>query len=244
MFHPVKIFAGILILKVIFILLFMALHFGIISFGEKKGHAEEPEKQGFSSEIPGSGEAHQLADAKGQTSSFLESLLTLPPLDIEKSSKDEVGRYLTMIEQAKQQVEDRIKSLGTKHSRLKSLERKIDEKLQLLDKERKFFSNTIQQEKKIQKERLDTLVDLYVKMEPKKAAPVFEEMDKDLAIALFKKMKKKQVTRILELMDTKKSVEITEYFGRVGSAREYDLLKEMNKSLQLAFNDCKEPALR
>ena len=65
-------------------------------------------------------------------------------------------------------------------------------------------------------------------------------MDKDLVIAIFKKMKKKQVTKILESMQTDKSVMISEYFGRVGSAREYDLLKEMNKSLQTAFNDCKE----
>ena len=80
-------------------------------------------------------------------------------------------------------------------------------------------------------------------MEPKKAAPVFETMDKDLVVSLFKSMKKKQVTRIMELMDTQKSVEITEYFGRIGSAKEYDLLKEMNQSLRLAFNDCKEPPI-
>ena len=60
-------------------------------------------------------------------------------------------------------------------------------------------------------------------MEPKRAAPVFEELDRDLAVALFKNLKKKQVTAILEKMDPDKAVTLTEYYGRVKSGAEYDL---------------------
>ncbi len=44
---------------------------------------------------------------------------------------------------------------------------------------------------------------------------------------------------ILEKMSADKSVAITEYYGRVKSMREYDLLKEMNASLKQEFADCK-----
>ena len=76
-------------------------------------------------------------------------------------------------------------------------------------------------------------------MEVKKAAPVFEKLDKDLVVALFKHFPEKQVTAILAKMDPKRSIELTEYYGRVKSMREYDLLKEMNQSLKKEFADCK-----
>ena len=76
-------------------------------------------------------------------------------------------------------------------------------------------------------------------MEPKKAAAVFEKIDKDLAAALFKNLKQKQVTAILEKMNPDKAIELTEYFGRIKSGAEYELLKEMNNSLLETFKDCK-----
>jgi hypothetical protein len=76
-------------------------------------------------------------------------------------------------------------------------------------------------------------------MEPKKAAPVIEKLDKDLVVELFRQLPQKQVTSILENMSADKSVAISEYYGRVRSAREYDILKEMNQSLRKEFDDCK-----
>ena len=223
------------------LLIFTAVYFGWLYLGEQNLHGQN-EATGLPTEVRNVGEGGLLAqnNRKKDSKNFLDSLLTLPELDVNKSSKDEIGRYLTLIDQAKQQVEEKMGVLERKLRQLRSLEKNLDDKIAKLDEERKFFAQTIQQEKKIQKERLEDLVGLYEKMEPKKAAPVFEAMDKDLVVAIFKKMKKKQVTKVLESMQTDNSVKITEYFGRVGSAREYDLLKEMNRSLQMAFNDCKE----
>ena len=87
--------------------------------------------------------------------------------------------------------------------------------------------------------RLDKLVTMYAKMEPKKAAPIMEKLDKDLVVDLFKALPQKQITAILEAMNPEKSVQISEYYGRVRSTREYDVLKEMNKSLLAEFDKCK-----
>ena len=105
--------------------------------------------------------------------------------------------------------------------------------------EEKKILNWSKREKELKGERVKKLITFFQKMEPKKAAPMFEKMDKDLVISMFKEIPQKQITTVLEQMQPDKSVELSEYFGRVRSAREYDLLKEMNKSLLSEFEECK-----
>lgn len=171
--------------------------------------------------------------------SFLSNLFELPTLDTASIKKEELGHYLDIAERKERQLKDRLTLLKKREDQLKSLEKAIDEKLKQLDEERKFFAQTIQQEKDMKNERVAQLIGMYAKMEPKKAAPVFEKLDKDLVVELFKKLPQKQVTAILEGMSAEKSVQLSEYYGRVRSAREYDVLKEMNQSLRKEFDDCK-----
>jgi len=171
--------------------------------------------------------------------SFLSNLLELPELNPDSMKKEEVGRYLDIAERKKRQIEDRLANLGRREDQLKGLESSIDEKLKKLDEERKYFAQTIQKEKDLKGERVEKLVALYSKMEPKKAAPVMEKLDKDLVVEMFKQLPQKQVTAILETMSADKSVALSEYYGRIRSAKEYDILKEMNASLRKEFDDCK-----
>jgi flagellar motility protein MotE (MotC chaperone) len=171
--------------------------------------------------------------------SFLSNLLELPELNPEGAQKEELGKYLEMAERKKRQIEERLDLLRKREDQLKGLEHTIDDKLKSLDEERHFFGQTVQQEKDLKGERLDKLVAMYAKMEPKKAAPVMEKLDKDLVVALFKAMPQKQVTAMLEAMSPDKATQISEYYGRVRSTREYDVLKEMNQSLRKEFDDCK-----
>lgn len=185
-------------------------------------------------------EADAPKEAEGKTrKSFLSNLLELPELDPGAIQKEELGKYLEVAERKKRQIEDRLEILKKREDQLKGLEHGIDEKLKRLDEERRFFAETIQQEKVLKGERTDKLIAMYSKMEPKKAAPVMEKLDKDLVVELFKNMPQKQVTAILEVMSPDKSVMISEYYGRVRSAREYDVLKEMNQSLRREFDECK-----
>lgn len=164
-------------------------------------------------------------------------------IDIDTASESEVkktvSRYLDIIEKRKQETEQRINALNAREKQLKEMESVVEKKLEDLEEERRYIVQTIQKEKEIKADRLDKLKSLYEKMEPKKAAPVFEKIDKDLAAALFKKLRQKQVTAILEKMNPEKAIELTEYFGRIKSGAEYEILKEMNKSLVETFKDCK-----
>ena len=175
---------------------------------------------------------------KDEREGFFHGLLELPNFNSDKAKREDAARYIKIVERLQGQVRDRLELLKSKYGQLKDLEDQIDLKLKKIDEEMAFFQTTIQKEKEIQKDRLDNLIDFYVKMEPKKAAPIFEQMDKDLRVALFQKMKKKQVTAILENMAPEKSVEASEYYGRIFSGREYDLTKalNLNNSLKAEFD--------
>ena len=170
---------------------------------------------------------------------YLDDLIYLPKIEPDKMKKEELAKYLEIADQAYQKVHLRLEEVTRKATQLVKIEKTIDEKLKKVEEERAFLAETLQKEKEIQKDRTEGLLSFYEKMEPKKAGPLIEKLDKDLVVTLFQKLKNKQVTAILENMTPQKSVEITEYFGRVGSAREYELLKEMNVSLREAFHECK-----
>ncbi|MFK7872949.1 MAG: MotE family protein [Oligoflexales bacterium] len=176
---------------------------------------------------------------KDERKGFFHGLLELPNFNSEKAKREDAARYVKIVERLQGQVRDRLELLKDKYKQLQNLEVSIDEKLQKIDDEMDFFQSTLQKEKKLQEDRLENLIAFYVKMEPKKAAPIFEKMDKDLRVALFKNMKQKQVTAILENMAPEKSVEASEYYGRIYSGREYDFAKAMNlnKSLQDEFQE-------
>lgn len=236
---------SILITKLVLVFLALAMHQGWIQLGDRKLFAEEQKSaakgETKSSEAAKNDELEDEVETKetNKRKSFLSDLFELPKLNSKKMQKEEIGKYLDMAERKERQISDRSAQLSKREEQLKSLEKSIEEKLQKLDEERKFIAKTLQQEKELKGERLDKIAELYDKMDPKKAAPAFEKLDKDLTVALFKKLKQKQVTTILEAMPPEKSVELTEYFARIKSAKEYDLLKELNESLRKEFQDCK-----
>jgi flagellar motility protein MotE (MotC chaperone) len=171
--------------------------------------------------------------------SYLDGLLELPTVDRTNTKKREIGRFLDLAEQKERQVRGRLAILKKRENYLKELEKTIEQKVRDLESERVLFQQSIQQEKKLSGTRLESLVNYYKKMDAKKAAPVFEKMDKDLVVSLFLKFPEKQVRSILMTMNTEKSVEISEYFGRIRSGSEYEMLKEMNGFLVEKFEKCK-----
>ncbi len=170
--------------------------------------------------------------------SILDKLFNLPEINTNELKKDEIGKYLRIIENKKREVEERLSHLQSKEATLIDLGNSIDKKLVQLDNERRFFIESVQKEKKQGEERVNQLVDFYKKMPPKKAAPVFEKLDKDLVVQLFNRMPQKQITSILASLNPEKSVELTEYFGRVRSGNEYEILKEMNLAMREEFKKC------
>lgn len=214
-----------IVVKIGALLFFYLYDSGQITFGDKQISAQENSEQSQNQNEPSQGD------------DYLSQLLELPSVDSEDLKKADIARYYELLTRKHSQVKERIETLRERENRLAKLDRSVEQKIKNLEEERRFFVESIQKEKKVKEERLDNIIDFYKKMKPKAAAPVFEKMDKDLVVALFKRMPVKQTTSILQLMDPEKSVEFTEYFGRIKSGKEYDLLKEVNKSLVKEFRD-------
>lgn len=230
------------IFKLIALVVFCLIRYEVVSIGDLASFGNE--KTDESKEASKESEDKKIKPAEPEVDKevkeILDDLIALPKLDLEKSQKEEIKNYFMAAEKVKQLAQNRVKFLEEKALSLKKIEKAIDDKLKSLEEERDFFIKTVQKEKDLSEERTKDLVELYGKMEPKKAASIMEQLDKDLTISLFKKLNKKQVTKILESMAPDKSTMLTEYFGRVGSAREYNLLKELNVSLKDEFKDCKK----
>lgn len=228
--------------KAIILLLIAGQYLGYVKIGEKGILAQNSSE--VSGAVENSGTENEESAGEGSESDSpvlpdLEKLLSISEEDGSEVTKEEISRYLKIIEKKHQSASLEIEKLKESRKRLQNLEKDLDKKLAEIKEERLFIVQTLQKEKDLKKERLDRLIELYEKMEPKKAAPVFETMDKDLAAQLLKSLRQKQVTAILEKMAPEKALELTEYYGRVRSGAEYDLLREMNKSLLDTFGECK-----
>lgn len=237
---PFKIVKVLLGLKATFLVAYLFVEAGIIKFDEAPLTAQDSNEASSSDGQTGDNSSSAVTEISGMNKIELppiHEILSITP-DDEKEAKKSISRYLDIIEKRHQEANMRINFLDQREVQLKNMEATLEKKLGELEEERLYILQTIQKEKKIKEERLTKLISLYEKMEPKKAAPVFENMDKDLAAALLKKLKQKQVTAILEKMTPEKALELTEYFGRIRSGAEYDILKEMNKSILETFKDC------
>jgi len=192
-------------------------------------------------ELVGFAEATKAPEEQQPKDSEIHDFLAIPKLGEDApSSRETLSRYLDMADRKRQDVLRRMEFLEKREASLKQIEGTIDRKLTQLDEERKFFAASIQKEVDLKKERLTRLIELYDKMEPKKAATMFESLSLDLSVSLLKSLKQKQLTAILEKMAPDKAAKLTEYFSRMKSGAEYDLLKEMNSSLRDAFKECKD----
>ncbi len=234
---------SILVLKVLVLAYIFAGDRVLIYFGEKNILGADEEKAKTESAPAEAKEASDKPASSDESESkrrgYLDDLLNMPKVNTDGLKKDEIGRYLTLLERKQSQVENRIQILKAREDQLKSLEGNLDTKLKKIEDEMLFFQQTVQKEKDLKGERLDKLVEFYQKMEPKKAAVVFEKLDKDLIVQLFNRFPQKQTTQILSLMNPDRSVELSEYYGRLRSSKEYEILKEVNTSLRKEFQDCK-----
>jgi flagellar motility protein MotE (MotC chaperone) len=232
-----KILVAILSLKLLALFGVLLIEQGIVTIGELPILAkDEPDKE--KEPIEESAEQRILSNRELANHEMLRDLLDMPELDTRNAEMSTLQKYIEIANLREQKIKERLMLLAKKVENFESLKKDLQEAIKKIDEEKLFFSQSLQKEKEIKEERLNQLILLYEKMEPKKAAPVFEEMDRDLAIALFKKIKDKQVTKIFENMNPQKVNELTEYFGRIRSGSEYQLLQELNQSLRESFAKC------
>jgi flagellar motility protein MotE (MotC chaperone) len=176
------------------------------------------------SEVSMKSKAVEDAASVNKTSSDFSRVPELPPMDAGLSDYTKIRQQL---ETMRQDVEEKLVRLRLSAQNLESLRKDSAEKLALLKQEQQLLDETLQKEKTVKAERIDQALVFVEKMEPRKAAPVLEAMDRDLVIELFKRFNPKTVTKFLETMNPRKATEYMEYYTRIRSGREYELLRDL-----------------
>jgi hypothetical protein len=150
--------------------------------------------------------------------------IVIPKGDVSVVEGNEIRAQLEFL---KKDAENRLAAIVEARKGYDNAKTAVEEKLKRIEEERRFLDETLQKEKKVKEERLTETIEFISKMEPRKAAVVLEGMDRDLVIALMKKLPARFVTKALESMSPKKTVEYMEYYTRIRSGREYELMKEL-----------------
>ena len=166
----------------------------------------------------------QKAEQKDSSNQKTWDLPSVPEGQIALSEANSIRNQLLLV---RKDVEAKIQSLALSKASLEKTREKVTSELKLLSEQKRIMEETLQNEKKVKEERVKEALVFVEKMEPRKAAPLIEAMDRDLVIALFKKLPPRNVTRILENVSSKKATELMEYYTRLRSGREYELLKEL-----------------
>ena len=165
-------------------------------------------------------------DQSGAKSTDIKSdeIPVIPEKGLSLSRAAEIRNQLLLM---RRDVEKRIAQLQAAKQGYDRSKSSVEAKLKRIEEERRLLEETLQKERKAKQERLSDALQFVAKMEPQKAAPLLESMDRDLVMQLLKQLPPRQVTKLLESVNPKKATEFLEYYTRIRSGREYELLREM-----------------
>ncbi|AWJ84791.1 hypothetical protein TSH58p_15430 [Azospirillum sp. TSH58] len=107
------------------------------------------------------------------------------------------------------EIERRTKELEQREALLTAAEKRIDQKVQEMEKVRTDIQKLMRQGDEKQAAQLESLVKIYETMKPKEAARIFEELDMPVLLGVVEKMKETKTAPILAAMDPLKAKELT-----------------------------------
>ncbi|UKJ72236.1 MotE family protein [Azospirillum brasilense] len=107
------------------------------------------------------------------------------------------------------EIERRTRELEQREALLTAAEKRIDQKVQEMDKVRSDIQKLMRQGDEKQAAQLESLVKIYETMKPKEAARIFEELDMPVLLGVVEKMKETKTAPILAAMDPLKAKELT-----------------------------------
>ena len=107
------------------------------------------------------------------------------------------------------ELERRMKDVEQREALLAAAEKRIDQKLQELDKVRGDIQKLLRTGDEKQNAQLESLVKIYETMKPKEAARIFEELDMPVLLDVIQRMKEQKTAPILASMDPVKAKEVT-----------------------------------
>ncbi len=127
----------------------------------------------------------------------------------------EERRILVSIEQEYAKLEEREAELDSRELQLKTLADEVDKKLAAMQELRQELLKLLDRKQQEEGVRVEELSKIYEKMEPKKAALLIKDLDKQLAIELLLGIKKKTAGQILDNLDAATAAELSKAFTEI-----------------------------
>lgn len=107
------------------------------------------------------------------------------------------------------ELERRQKEVEQREALLAAAEKRIDQKVQEMEKVRADIQKLMRQGDEKQTAQLESLVKIYETMKPKEAARIFEELDMPVLLGVIEKMKEQKIAPVLAAMDPLKAKAVT-----------------------------------
>lgn len=107
------------------------------------------------------------------------------------------------------ELDRRAREIDQRQALLEAAEKRIDQKLQELEKVRADIQKLLKTGDEQQSAQVESLVKIYETMKPKEAARIFEEMDMPVLLSVIQKMKETKTAPILAAMEPVKAKEVT-----------------------------------
>jgi flagellar motility protein MotE (MotC chaperone) len=199
----------------------LAIAIFVVVFAFQTPNATGEPPASAASELP------KMEASPGNSAKNMNLESSVPPVPRTLNSLSEAEKIRQNLEFLRQDAIAKAKGLAVAQAALERTRKDVEEKLKQIKEKETLLAETLQKEKEVKEERLKEALVFVEKMEPRKASPVIEGMDRDLVLALFKKLPPRVVTKLLENVSPKKATEWMEYYTRIRSGREFALLREL-----------------
>ncbi len=151
---------------------------------------------------------HNPVPAQGGSSGGLAPAAATPP-DNAALGPVKNEELLQHFAERRAEIERRTKEIEQREALLTAAEKRIDQKVQEMEKVRSDIQKLMRQGDEKQAAQLESLVKIYETMKPKEAARIFEELDMPVLLGVIERMKETKTAPILASMDPLKAKEVT-----------------------------------
>ena len=132
----------------------------------------------------------------------------LPEFPVVTFSESEI-EILQSLSERRKALEEREKRLSQKEALLKVAEQQVDRKISELASLRSELESLLDQQEKVQEERLRRMVKIYESMKPKEAAAIFNSLDMDVLLSVIGRMSERKSAPIFASMNPARAQEVT-----------------------------------
>ncbi|MGL5784711.1 MAG: MotE family protein [Alphaproteobacteria bacterium] len=152
--------------------------------------------------------AGSIIKAEEKQASPSETAFKETELDILNLTTEEV-KILQSLSARRNEIEKREKSVLDREHLLEIAEKRIDQKVQELEKIRDILKEMVSAKEEHEKERMRGLVKIYELMKPDKAALIFEGLDLEVLLEVVDMMKEVKLSPILSAMNPRAAQKLT-----------------------------------